>query len=281
MIRIETNPAIIFPKEHKIARMGMLYAYILCLGICFSYGILRWVQVIGFLPLENLMFQTFRIVVLIIVGVAIGASILIGRSRRFQAVSQMSRSTPVEIDPTNGLGDRQEIILHKNMLPIIREDTPTKKIPRLWKVFERSVFIATGILVLLSILASPVLCNNFFASDCYMIPIFIESPLLGNIIEGLGSLDLVVLLAYGSIKVPLLLRNVMDLHSRVYIGQWHVHESVFGIIWVIIAGLWILFGDYYDRFIGFAFVLQGVFLIGRDHADVEKFKFAEKRGTGD
>ncbi len=283
MLCIETHPAMKLTNKYKIARTGMLYAYVFCQGMCLLYGVLRWIQVEGFLLPFNFIFPSLRIIVLLVVGAAIGVSMLIGRTRWFQEVGESLRTLPIEKLPPKDSKDLPDHLIDQNSTKSSKDDPPAKKVttvPQSWKVFERSLFFATGILLLLSFLESSALCNGLFSSNCNPIPLFLEYPIVGDIIDGLGSLDLVVLLGYGSIKVPLLVRNVMDQHSRVYIGHWHIHESVFGIVWVLIAGFWILFGDYYDRFIGFALVLQGMFLLGRDHADVEKFKFAEKRKPG-
>ncbi|OLS13815.1 MAG: hypothetical protein RBG13Loki_2576 [Promethearchaeota archaeon CR_4] len=255
--------------------MGMLYAYIFCLAVNLFYGILRWMEVANILPPINVAFVTLRLYLLLIMGIVMGVSIFIGRTRWFQTARKFLVESPEE-----GTGNQQDTMLEQSSRPDPKHKPPKKKSPRIWRIFELSVFISTGILLLLSFLKQSSVCMQLFPTGCYTLPIFSEYPILGVIVDALGELDLVFLLAYGAIKLPLLSRNVMDQSSRVYIGKWHVHESVFGIVWVIIAAFWILFGDYFELFIGFVFALQGAFLIGRDHVDVEKFHFIEKDVAG-
>ena len=58
-------------------------------------------------------------------------------------------------------------------------------------------------------------------------------------------------------------------------GNWRLHESVFGIAWFIVGCLLVLYGDFNDRVIGILYILPGVFLVGRDYLDVMHFKIIE------
>jgi len=281
MLRIETNRAGDSTRKHKLARIGLLYGYIFCLGANLCYGLFRWCETERIRLPIIFEFGTLRIILLLIMGMDLMLSILIVRSRWFRVSGQLSGVFPREMSQKKTSENKHDAPLREGPNSALEVKVQDIKPPRFWLIFERALFIVTGVLLLLSLLKPSPICTGLFSSSCITIPIFIEYPELGPIVDALGSLDLVILITYGSIKVPHLLHNVMDKYSRVYIGRWHIHESVFGIAWVASAAFWILFGDYYDRFIGLVFILQGAYLIGRDHVDVEKYAFIEKETAGE
>ena len=91
------------------------------------------------------------------------------------------------------------------------------------------------------------------------------------------NINLILVIFYATIKIPLVIGVVMDEDTRGYWRGWRVHENIFGIAWVMVACLWVFFGNFYDRFFGLVFMLQGAFLIGKDHRDVQRFAFIEKQ----
>jgi len=87
---------------------------------------------------------------------------------------------------------------------------------------------------------------------------------------------LFLLFFYLSIKIPLVVGNIIASFNRAYLGTWHIHESVFGIMWFLLGCVLILFGEFNDRVMGILYILPGVFLIGRDYDDVKQFKLIER-----
>lgn len=64
---------------------------------------------------------------------------------------------------------------------------------------------------------------------------------------------------------------------EIHFLNYHIHESVLGIAFVIPGFLFIIHGvTIYDTLYGCYTMLVGAFLIGRDIEDVKKFKFIEK-----
>jgi hypothetical protein len=86
-----------------------------------------------------------------------------------------------------------------------------------------------------------------------------------------------LLMLYFCVKIPQVTGGLLQSFDRLYLGPWHIHESVFGILWALVGGAFVIFGgDVYDRAFGALYILMGAFFIGRDYLDVRNLKFIQK-----
>ncbi|MFX0099416.1 MAG: hypothetical protein ACFFCS_07520 [Candidatus Hodarchaeota archaeon] len=81
--------------------------------------------------------------------------------------------------------------------------------------------------------------------------------------------------AFGAVAVAILVSfivgNINEDVMRFYIGPYHLHESVIGIYFAMIGGPLLSYWFYSLEFcIGLAFLVSGIFLVGRDWEDVVK-----------
>ncbi len=84
--------------------------------------------------------------------------------------------------------------------------------------------------------------------------------------------------ALGAITVACLVAlvsgNVSEDLWRAYLGGYHVHESFIGIYFAIIGGpMMALAVSPVEFYLGLAYIISGVFLVGRDWKDVVQGKF--------
>jgi hypothetical protein len=80
-------------------------------------------------------------------------------------------------------------------------------------------------------------------------------------------------ISFGSVAIAILVAfivgNINEDVMRFYIGPYHVHESIIGIYFALIGGPLLSYSIYSVEFcIGLAFLVSGIFLVGRDWKDI-------------
>ncbi len=102
-----------------------------------------------------------------------------------------------------------------------------------------------------------------------------NTPVINMTIETLVQVDAVAVSMMLVVIVPVIVDKYQASSAidRVYVFGHRVHESMIGLAWITIGVLLILISDYFDRIIGIFYLIFGAFLIGRDHHDVENLSF--------
>ncbi len=81
-------------------------------------------------------------------------------------------------------------------------------------------------------------------------------------------------IAFGAVAVAFLVAlvvgNVNEDVWRLYIAGYHVHESVIGLYFTCVGAPMLMGGNGLEFCIGLAFIVSGIFLVGRDWKDVVK-----------
>jgi len=146
-----------------------------------------------------------------------------------------------------------------------------KILPRQWGWFEAVIIIMTAIVSLINTIRG----NTFypFINFGEATFFFYRIPGLNALINMIVDLNVFLLIAYVVVKMAVAIQSVPSSISHVYVFNRRVHESLIGIIWVLIAAILILYGDYFDEVLGMLYLVFGAFLIGRDYQDVKQLKF--------
>ncbi len=200
-----------------------------------AYAVLRWITRAGYVSIDEYFLTIFRNVVVIFMATSILGGILLSR-----------REAPKE---------------------------KREKHPLIWTVFEVGVITMTAVDAALNMLKWNALSMIF---DFSAISQYIQTTQwLYDLIGGLINLNILLLVAYIALKIPIATGTATTFFGRVYIRGHRVHESVVGLIWVIIAAVLIMYGDKVDldRWLGIFYIMFGMFLIGRDYLDVRKLDF--------
>ncbi len=147
---------------------------------------------------------------------------------------------------------------------------PSRTNPR-WRFFEIFVLSFTGILIVTS---SLIVFDFGFVTD------FIRAQT--SFIQfnwWAVEVDVLILILYSAIKIPVVAGDLSGSFSRLYVGRWRVHESVFGLLGILTGTLYVFYGnDLIDHAIGVFYLIFGAFLMGRDYQDVKALKFVHKEG---
>ncbi|MFX0101230.1 MAG: hypothetical protein ACFFCS_16775 [Candidatus Hodarchaeota archaeon] len=170
------------------------------------------------------------------------------------------------------------MILNKRENPKKDERKPRNA----WKIFETIIFLITPV----NAIMNAIKWNAFY-------PIIDMNPLseqvrgnhpLSLTISILVEINTILFIIYLIFKLPKATDGLSRSFARVYIFKHRVHESLIGVIWILIGILFISYcGDPFDRTIGILYILFGAFLLGKDYYDVKKFDFikdlVKKRGN--
>src|SRR5271157_29552 len=144
-----------------------------------------------------------------------------------------------------------------------------------WVLFERSVaYLNIGVVI-----AQTIRFDVFqWIFSFGVVHEFISTnPFLGILLDRLTELALLCDYVYLCVKLPRIVGDLIGTFGRFYVGKWRVHESVFGLLWVMVGAAFLIFGtDGFDHLIGGLYILFGAFIIGRDYQDVRNFEFFEK-----
>ncbi len=200
-----------------------------------AYAVMRWTTRAGYISIDEFFLMMFRNVVVIFMAVSLVGGILLSH-----------REAP-----------KQKRDQH----------------PRIWTVFEVGVITMTAVDAVLNMLKWNALS---FIFDFSAISQYIQTTeWLYDLIGGLINLNILLLVAYIALKIPIATGTATTFFGRVYIRGHRVHESIVGLMWVIIAAVLIMYGDKVDldRWLGIFYLMFGMFLIGRDYLDVRKLAF--------
>ncbi len=199
-----------------------------------AYAILRWFDTGGYVVIDESFLNVFRNTLVVFMAICILGGILLSR---------------------------WEAPKHK------RDQHPLA-----WVVFEIGVITMTAVDAILNMLKWNALSIVF---DFAAISQFIQgTEWLSRLIGGLVNLNILLLVAYFALKIPIATGTATTFVSRVYIHGHRVHESIVGLAWVIIAAALIMYGAVdMERWLGIFYLMFGMFLIGRDYLDVKKLDF--------
>ncbi len=200
-----------------------------------TYAVVRWWVTAGYVSIDEVLLSIYRNVVVIFMAISILGGILLSR-----------REAP-----------KQKREQH----------------PLIWSIFEVCVITMTAIDAVLNILTWNALAPVI---DLSIVSSFIQSTGWASIlIGGIIHLNILLLVAYIALKIPIATGTATTFFGRVYIRGHRVHESVVGLIWVIIAAGLIMYGGSIeiDHWLGIFYLMFGMFLIGRDYMDVKRLDF--------
>ena len=201
-----------------------------------AYAIMRWWATAGYLYIEEYFLTIFRNIMVVFMAICILGGIFLSRKEAS-----------------------------------LKEKHETH--PFLWKVFEVGILSMTAVDAVLNALTWNALAPVI---DLAIISTFIQNTgWMKDLIGGLVHLNIILLVAYLALKIPIATGTATTFFGRVYIHGRRVHESVVGLIWVIIAAALIMYGGAIeiDRWLGTFYLMFGMFLIGRDYLDVRKLDF--------
>ncbi len=198
------------------------------------YAVMRWFTTAGYFSFDGSFLNAYRNVVVVFMAVSILGGILLSR-----------REAP-----------KQKREQH----------------PLVWSVFEVFVITMTAVDAVLSVLMWNAIPLVFDFSEISQI--IQNTEWLSKLIGGLINLNILLLVAYIALKIPIATGTATTFFGRVYVRGHRVHESVVGLIWVIIAAGLIMYGqEGADHWLGIFYLMFGMFLIGRDYLDVKKLDF--------
>ncbi len=200
-----------------------------------AYAVMRWITRAGYVSIDDFFLSIFRNVVVVFMAVSILGGILLSR-----------REAPKQ---------------------------KREKHPLVWTIFEICVITMTAFDSALNILLWNALAPVI---DFSIVSNFLRSTGWAEaLIGGLIHLNILLLVSYIALKIPIATGTATTFFGRVYIRGHRVHESVVGLMWVIIAAVLIMYGDFVeiDRWLGIFYLMFGMFLIGRDYLDVRKLDF--------
>ncbi|MHA1730416.1 MAG: hypothetical protein ACTSU5_00645 [Promethearchaeota archaeon] len=274
LIRVESSAAPARTRQADRVKTILILAQFLIMGINLLYGILRWLKFIGALQIEELwMGQMWNFVILFM---AFWLAVTFVLTRRYELVARDSREDKASHPEGDGglareqSGDGPGDDPVKNDSPDTTKEAGEKSM-RVWRRFELSVFFST---LALGIVGS-VRWNAFYPFIDFgeSARYFRESSFWTVFLDRAVEVDVLLLIFYASMKIPLAAGSLSGTFNRLYIGKWRVHESVFGILWILLGSLFVLYGQFFDRVLGIFYILMGAFFMGRDYLDVQKFKF--------
>lgn len=244
MIRIESTSKDKMTKRLNLVKVLPVISMILCFSVNFVYAICRYLFFREILGIERSTLEKMRIWVFCLMILFIVITFILLKSFRLVDKTKIQSKPPEQLRMT-----------------LLR-----------WRLFE--VFVISYLCVVLVLYAMKT--NGFYPYfDLQDYQNQISATQTGPMIDFLLDTLLLILFFYLSIKIPLVVGNIIGSFNRAYIGKWHFHESVFGIAWFLLGCALVLFGEFNDRVMGILYILPGVFLIGRDYDDVKQFKFIE------
>jgi len=232
-------------KRLNFVKILPVISMILCFLVNFVYAICRYCFYREIFGIERKTLELMRIWVFLLMISFIILTVLLLKVFRLVDKTNISSKPPDQLRPT-----------------LLR-----------WRLFE--VFVISYLCVVLILYTLKT--NGLYPYlDLHAYQSLIYDRSLDSLIDFLLDSLLFVLFFYLSIKIPLVVGNLIGSFNRAYLGTWHIHESVFGIMWFLLGCALILFGEFNDRVMGIFYVLPGIFLIGRDYDDIKQFKLIER-----
>lgn len=251
MIRVESTPPHLRTRRANRVKALLIWTQFSIIALNWLYCLFRWLKFIDLIATEEVWLGHFRNAIIIYTTLAVALAMVF--VRKFELVRPPAA-------PASSPGATPNA-------------PPDVTSPRRWRKFEIFVLVATAVLALVNTLKM----NAFYPFvDFEPVPTFFrDRPALYQLVDRLVELDILLLIVYASLKIPMAAGALAGTFNRLYVGRWRVHESVFGLSWILVGSLFVLYGEFFDRVLGIFYLLLGAFLIGRDYVDVQKFKFVK------
>src|SRR5271157_868383 len=151
---------------------------------------------------------------------------------------------------------------------------PTPQSLHRWRLFERGFLLYALTVTVLQSARYDAFQQWFSFGPLH---VALDAAPISFLLDRLTEVLFFLLMLYFCVKIPQVTGGLLQSFDRLYVGTWHIHESVFGILWALVGGAFVMFGgDIYDRAFGVLYILMGAFFIGRDYLDVRNLKFVQK-----
>ncbi len=239
----------------------MIFTQLTALVLSAAFGMLLYLRNLKMLPFDDHLLVFIRLWFFLVLGAVLLIGVIIMRWHRHIR----KQGAPLNEGQKNGVSEKGN--------PAADATAPEAR--RRWRRFERGFLIFLLIYTSVQIIRFDVFA--FIASFGPAHDFISQNETICWVLDRLTEGMFFVLIVYTLLKIPMTVGELLGSFDKLYISHWRIHESVFGILWVIVGGGFIIFGhDGFDRAFGVIYVLLGAFFIGRDYDDVRNLKFIQR-----
>nr|MDO8113169.1 hypothetical protein [Candidatus Sigynarchaeota archaeon] len=142
-----------------------------------------------------------------------------------------------------------------------------------WRVFSIILAVVTPVTVGLAVIRADGFIPIFSFGE--LSSLLRDNLVVYRLIDIIVDINMLFLYAFFVVSLTSLVDSYMTVLDKAFIFGRRVHKSLFGVIWIPIAGSLVIYGDFLDRVIGTFLLLFCAFMIGVDYKDVQNWKFIE------
>lgn len=239
-------------------KTSLVVTQFIALILSASFGVLLYLRSVKLLPFDDHLLVFIRLWLFLILGVVLLIGVALMRWHRHVRQPSRSQNQDQQLTPSEK-GDHQE-------------DGASPDARRRWRRFERGLLIFLFIFTLVEIIRFDVFA--FIGSFGPLHDFVEQNQVITWFLDRLTEGMFFVLAIYVLLKIPATVGELIGSFDKLYIGRWRIHESVFGLLWAVVGGGFVIFGlDGFDRAFGVLYILMGAIFIGRDYDDVRHLKF--------
>ncbi len=245
----------------KQVKTSLVFTQFVALTLSAAFGVLLYLRSVKLLPFDDHLLVFIRLWLFLILGAVLLVGVVMMRwHRQIRNNSNAQNHDQPTVPPANE-NHKQE------------EASPEAR--RRWRLFERGLLIFLFTFTFVEIIRFDVF--SFIASFGPVHDFVEQNLVICWILDRLTEAMFFVLAIYVLLKIPMTVGELIGSFDKLYVGHWRIHESVFGILWAIVGGGFIIFGlDGFDRAFGVLYILFGAIFIGRDYEDVRNLKFFQR-----
>ncbi len=261
MIRIDNNANSPDLPRMKQVKASLVFTQFVALILSAAFGVLLYLRSLKLLPFDDHFLVFIRLWLFLILGAVLLIGVIMMRWHR-HIRNQISPQNETQKTAAPEKGEHAS-------------DTALPQARRRWRRFERGLIIFLITFTFIEIIRFDVF--SFIASFGPLHDFVEQNQVICWILDRLTEGMFFVLAIYVLLKIPMTVGELIGSFDKLYIGHWRIHESVFGILWVIVGSGFVIFGlDGFDRAIGVLYILLGAIFIGRDYDDVRNLKFIQR-----
>ncbi len=245
----------------KQVKTSLVFTQFVALTLSAAFGVLLYLRSVKLLPFDDHLLVFIRLWLFLILGAVLLVGVVMMRwHRQIRRNSNSQNHDQLSVPPANGN--------HK-------QEKASPEARRRWRRFERGLLIFLFTFTFVEIIRFDVF--SFIASFGPVHEFVEQNLVICWILDRLTEAMFFVLAIYVLLKIPMTVGELIGSFDKLYVGHWRIHESVFGILWAIVGGGFVIFGlDGFDRAFGVLYILLGAIFIGRDYEDVRNLKFFQR-----